>query len=289
MKIPFTKMHGLGNNYIYIDGFQVNLEESEIPQLARKISDVNFGIGSDGLIYMLPSEKADVRMRIFNKDGSEGKNCGNGLRCIAKWAYELGYVTETEFQIEANSGVVDAKVFPENGVVEQVSVDMGVPRLKRRDIPMVVDDRDPESRVVNEPFPVANTELNVTAVSMGNPHAVFFVDSIVESPVAELGPIIEKDERFVDGINVEFIEVVSEKELHFRVWERGSGITQACGTGACAAVVASVLNGYSNVGEEVTVHLEGGDLFINMTEEQRVIMRGPAEKVADGIFHWPSV
>ncbi|TSJ61165.1 diaminopimelate epimerase [Allobacillus sp. SKP2-8] len=289
MKIPFTKMHGLGNNYIYIDGFQVHLEENEIPQLARKVSDVNFGIGSDGLIYMLPSEKADVRMRIFNKDGSEGKNCGNGLRCIAKWAYELGYVTDTTFQIEAKSGIVDAEVFPENGLVEQVSIDMGVPLLKRREIPMVVDNYDPESRVVNEPFLVADAELNLTAVSMGNPHAVFFVESIDSSPVEELGPIIEKDDRFPDGVNVEFVEVVSGKELHFRVWERGSGITQACGTGACAAVVASVLNGYSTVGEEITVHLEGGDLFISMTENQRVIMRGPAEKVAEGIFNWPSI
>lgn len=220
MKIPFTKMHGLGNNYIYIDGFQVHLEESEIPQLARKVSDVNFGIGSDGLIYMLPSEKADVRMRIFNKDGSEGKNCGNGLRCIAKWAYELGYVTDTSFQIEAKSGIVDAEVFPENGLVEQVSIDMGVPLLKRREIPMVVDNYDPESRVVNEPFLVADAELNLTAVSMGNPHAVFFVESIDSSPVEELGPIIEKDDRFPDGVNVEFVEVVSGKELHFRVGKR---------------------------------------------------------------------
>lgn len=166
---------------------------------------------------------------------------------------------------------------------------MGVPLLKRREIPMVVDNYDPESRVVNEPFLVADAELNLTAVSMGNPHAVFFVESIDSSPVEELGPIIEKDDRFPDGVNVEFVEVVSGKELHFRVWERGSGITQACGTGACAAVVASVLNGYSTVGEEITVHLEGGDLFISMTENQRVIMRGPAEKVAEGIFNWPSI
>ena len=284
MNIPFAKLHGLGNSYIYVNGFENQLDNAQLPEIAKKVSDVNFGIGSDGLILMLPSDAADVRMRIFNKDGSEAKNCGNGLRCIAKWAYELGIVEREQFGIETLSGVVRAEVFPDDGVVNQVSIDMGAAHLKRKDIPMVVEGRDPESQVVDETFLVDSTELKVTAVSMGNPHAVFFVDDIGESPLETLGPVIEKDPRFPEAVNVEFVEKVNATEINFRVWERGSGITQACGTGACAAVVASVLNGFSQVGEEVTVHLEGGDLFITVTNDRRVIMRGPAEKVAEGEF-----
>ncbi len=284
MNIPFAKLHGLGNSYIYVNGFENQLDNAQLPEIAKKVSDVNFGIGSDGLILMLPSDAADVRMRIFNKDGSEAKNCGNGLRCIAKWAYELGIVEREQFGIETLSGVVRAEVFPDDGVVNQVSIDMGAAHLKRKDIPMVVEGRDPESQVVDETFLVDSTELKVTAVSMGNPHAVFFVDDIGESPLETLGPVIEKDPRFPEAVNVEFVEKVNATEMNFRVWERGSGITQACGTGACAAVVASVLNGFSQVGEEVTVHLEGGDLFITVTNDRRVIMRGPAEKVAEGEF-----
>ena len=284
MNIPFAKLHGLGNSYIYVNGFENQLDNAQLPEIAKKVSDVNFGIGSDGLILMLPSDAADVRMRIFNKDGSEAKNCGNGLRCIAKWAYELGIVEREQFGIETLSGVVRAEVFPNDGVVNQVSIDMGAAHLKRKDIPMVVEGRDPESQVVDETFLVDSTELKVTAVSMGNPHAVFFVDDIGESPLETLGPVIEKDPRFPEAVNVEFVEKVNATEMNFRVWERGSGITQACGTGACAAVVASVLNGFSQVGEEVTVHLEGGDLFITVTNDRRVIMRGPAEKVAEGEF-----
>ncbi len=284
MNIPFAKLHGLGNSYIYVNGFENQLDNAQLPEIAKKVSDVNFGIGSDGLILMLPSDAADVRMRIFNKDGSEAKNCGNGLRCIAKWAYELGIVEREQFGIETLSGVVRAEVFPDDGVVNQVSIDMGAAHLKRKDIPMVVEGRDPESQVVDETFLVDSTELKVTAVSMGNPHAVFFVDDIGESPLETLGPVIEKDPRFPEAVNVEFVEKVNATEMNFRVWERGSGITQACGTGACAAVVAGVLNGFSQVGEEVTVHLEGGDLFITVMNDRRVIMRGPAEKVAEGEF-----
>ncbi|QDP40972.1 diaminopimelate epimerase [Radiobacillus deserti] len=283
MNIPFTKMHGLGNSYIYVDLFQVSLEEEQLPAIAMYISNVHTGIGSDGLILIGPSDKADVSMRIFNKDGSEGKNCGNGLRCVAKYAYEHKLVTSTAFTIETLSGIVTAHVHLSGSHVEEVTVDMGVPRLQRKDIPMLGVDNN---QVIAEPFLVEGNELEVTAVSMGNPHAIFYVEDINQAPLHELGPIITNDERFPEGVNVEFVQVASDSEVHFRVWERGSGITQACGTGACAAGVSSVLNGFVDKGKEVCVHLSGGDLFITWGEDDHVWMRGKAETVASGTFSW---
>ncbi|UFU01405.1 diaminopimelate epimerase [Radiobacillus kanasensis] len=283
MNIPFTKMHGLGNSYIYVDLYQTTLKEDQLPAIARYISNVNTGIGSDGLILIGPSEQAEVSMRIFNKDGSEGKNCGNGLRCVAKYAYEHHLVSETTFTIETLSGNVTAHVHESGNVVEEVTVDMGIPHLRRKEIPMVGADVE---QIIAEPFVVSEQELEVTAVSMGNPHAIFYVEDIEKAPLQTLGPTITKDERFPEGVNVEFVQVVSDKEVHFRVWERGSGITQACGTGACAAGVASVLNGFSEKGKEVCVHLSGGDLFITWGDDDHVWMRGKAETVATGRFQW---
>ncbi|KJE28659.1 diaminopimelate epimerase [Geobacillus kaustophilus] len=279
----FTKMHGLGNSYIYVDLFRETLPEEELPAIARSVADVHTGIGSDGLILICPSEKAPVKMRIFNSDGSEGKNCGNGLRCVAKYAYEHGIVRERSFLIETLSGLVEACVAVEGGEVASVTVDMGEPRLSRSAIPMAGPQTD---RVVAEPFAIGGAEYEITALSTGNPHVIFYVDDINKAPVTTLGPLVEKDPRFPEGVNVEFVEVVNERELHFRVWERGSGVTQACGTGACAAVVASVLNGKTARGEETVVHLAGGDLMIVWGHDGRVLMTGPAETVCTGVYYY---
>ncbi|APH03824.1 diaminopimelate epimerase [Bacillus weihaiensis] len=277
----FTKMHGLGNNYIYVNMFEEKLEERELSTIAEQVSNVYTGIGSDGMILICPSDVAEVKMRIFNNDGSEGKNCGNGLRCVAKYAYERELVTEKNFKIETLSGVVEATVHVENGIVQLVTVDMGEPRLQKNLIPMVGDG---EKQTINEELEFNGKTYRGTAVSMGNPHVIFYVDNIDEAPVTTLGPLIEKDPMFPESVNVEFVEVVSKNELHFRVWERGSGVTQACGTGACAAVVASVLNKHTIKGEETTVHLAGGDLLINWSESGNVLMTGPAEVICDGTF-----
>lgn len=282
LNIPYTKMHGLGNNYIYINTFEFKLGEDVLSDLAIDVSNVNTGIGSDGLILITPSEKASVGMRIFNKDGSEGKTCGNGLRCVAKYAFENQLVSDKEFLIETKAGIVEAKVEEENGRVHSVTIDMGEPRLNRSQIPMAGAE---DTRVIDEPFQAGGHNLQVTAVSMGNPHAVFFVDRIENAPLYELGPVITSDDRFPEGVNVEFVEIVSPREMHFRVWERGSGITQACGSGACAAVVAAVLNGHSEKGQEVCVHLSGGDLWITW-DQDHVWMRGPAETITEGTFYW---
>ncbi|MRH44752.1 diaminopimelate epimerase [Aquibacillus halophilus] len=283
MKIPFTKMHGLGNSYIFLNLFNFEMEDKDLSSLAIDVSNVNTGIGSDGLILIHPSKQADVGMRIFNKDGSEGKNCGNGVRCVAKFAFENDLVNEKIFTVETKAGNVTAEVHVVNKVVEEVTVDMGKPILKRSEIPMVGEDIP---QVVMENFEVSHHPLQITAVSMGNPHAIFFVENIDEAPLFELGPMISNDQRFPEGVNVEFVEVVSNKEINFSVWERGSGVTQACGTGACAAVVASVLNGHIPKNTSVVVHLSGGDLTIKWTEDGHVWMRGKAETTVTGEFKW---
>ncbi|WP_040979027.1 diaminopimelate epimerase [Oceanobacillus jeddahense] len=283
MKIPFTKMHGLGNNYIYIDLFHTVLPEDRLSELAINMSNPNTGIGSDGMILIHPTENADVGMRIFNKDGSEGMNCGNGLRCTAKYAYETGIVDSQEFTIQTKANIVQAMVqVNDEGKVEEITVDMGAPILQREQIPML---GEAGTTVINEPFQVADTTLRVTAVSMGNPHVITMVDAIDHAPLTTLGPIIEKDERFPEGVNTEFIEVVSDEEIHFRVWERGSGITEACGTGACAAVVAATLNNRVKKGKKVVVHLAGGDLIIEWKQDGHIWMTGGAETIASGIYH----
>lgn len=274
-------MHGLGNNYIYIDLFGFDIAEEHLPQLAREVSDVYTGIGSDGMILIQPSDVADVGMRIFNKDGSEGQSCGNGLRCVAKYAYEHGIVVRKNFQIETRANIVEAQVMVEADVVQEITINMGNPILERSTIPMIGED---VPQVVAESFIAGDTELKLTAVSMGNPHAIFFVNCIDRAPLYELGPVIEKDQRFPDGVNVEFIEVISSMELNFQVWERGSGVTQACGTGACAAVVAAVLNGKVKRNEDITVHLQGGDLVIKWDDDGPVWMTGGAEVIATGTY-----
>lgn len=278
----FTKMHGLGNNYIYVNTFQEQLEEGQLADIAKQVSNVYTGIGSDGLILICPSDKAEVKMRIFNNDGSEGKNCGNGLRCVAKYAFEHNLVKEKTFKIETLSGLVEATIHVEDNQVNLVTIDMGSPRLTKAEIPM---EGEGSEQTISESIEFSGQQYDVTAVSMGNPHLIFYVDNINTAPVTTLGPIVEKDPRFPEGVNVEFVEVVSKNELHFRVWERGSGVTQACGTGACAAVVSSVLNNHTNQGEETVVHLAGGDLMINWTNDGNVLMTGPAEVICTGTFY----
>jgi diaminopimelate epimerase len=282
-KLKFTKMHGLGNNYIYVNMFEETIAEADLADLAVAVSNPYTGIGSDGMILICPSEKAPVKMRIFNNDGSEAKNCGNGLRCVAKYAYENGIVNEEEFTIETLGGFVTAKVsLNDQNHVSLVTVNMGNPILYPEQIP--VKGFSGKDHVINERVTFSDHTMYMTAVSMGNPHAIFFVDDINEAPLHSLGPVIEKDAMFPDWVNAEFVESISENEMHFRVWERGSGITQACGTGACAAAVAAILNGKSEKNTDITVHLAGGDLIINWQNDGDVLMTGPAEVICTGEY-----
>nr|WP_026174165.1 diaminopimelate epimerase [Effusibacillus pohliae] len=279
--MKFTKMHGLGNNYIYVNLFEETLCEEELPELAVRVSDVNTGIGADGMILIGPSDKADFRMRVFNNDGSEAKNCGNGLRSVAKYVYDRGMTRKREFQIETLGGVVQARVqVGQDNKVELVTVDMGAPRLLKKDLPML---GDPETTTILETIDVQGTPYTITAVSMGNPHAVIFVDDLDQVNVAAVGPLIERHPLFPERVNVEFIQVLNRGEIIFRVWERGSGITQACGTGACAAVVAGILT--DRLDRKVLVHLLGGDLEIEWQEDGPVLMTGPAAYICDGVFY----
>lgn len=262
-------MHGIGNDYIYFDCMQNELKNPE--ELARRLSDRHFSIGGDGIILLCPSKTADCKMRMFNADGSEGKMCGNGIRCIGKLAHDLGYVRGDGCTVETLSGVKRLKLYPDDkGNVGEVEVNMGRAILKGGEIPSVFD----TDAVVNEPLKVGGENYFVTLVSMGNPHCVVFEDPDL-TDVEELGKKFENHPAFPDRINTEFVKVTGENRLKMRVWERGSGETLACGTGACASAVAAVLNGYCKKGEEITVSLSGGDLRILYTDEA-VFMRGAA-------------
>jgi len=282
MEIPFTKMHGLGNNYIYFNLFEFDIAETLLPDLAMEVSNVHTGVGSDGMILIHPSDTADLGMRIFNKDGSEGMNCGNGLRCTAKYAYEQGIIDSEYFRIETKARIVEVSLTVVEEIVQEITINMGAPVLNRFEVPMLGEDNN---HVISEAFWVGEECLELTAISMGNPHAVFIVDAIDEAPLFELGPIIEKDSRFPDRVNVEFIEIVSATEINFRVWERGSGVTKACGTGACAAVVAAVLNDYAKRNEAIIVHLQGGDLVIKWDHDGVVWMTGSAHMIVTGTYY----
>lgn len=283
-KIPFTKMHGLGNCYIYLDGVTRKLSIPSFPELSKQVSDPYKGIGSDGLILILPSEQADVKMRIFNKDGSEAMNCGNGLRCVAKYAYEHQLVDSDTFFIETLSGNKQARVHVIDGKVEQVTVDMGEPILERGKIP--VSGGNAEESVIREKLTVDDVDYSFTAVSMGNPHALFFVDEVDQAPIHRLGALLaDTHPLFPNGVNVGFVQKRSDSEVNYRVWERGSGITQACGTGACASVVASILEERITRDVPVTVHLEGGDLTIEWrSDTNHVMMTGEAKTICEGVF-----
>ncbi len=274
--MKFSKMHGIGNDYVYVNCFKETVENPEAVSIF--VSDRRFGIGSDGLILIMPSDKADFRMRIFNADGSEAMMCGNGTRCVGKYVYDHGMTDKTDITLETNSGIKYLKLFVKDGKVDSVTVDMGKAILKPRDIP-VDSDLD---LFVAQPVEVAGKEYKITAVSMGNPHAIVYVDDVDSLDLEKIGPDFENHKLFPNRVNTEFIKVIDDKTLQMRVWERGSGETFACGTGACASVVSSVLNNYCKYDEEVLVHLRGGDLRITYRKDGTVMMTGPATQVFDG-------
>ena len=277
MKLRFTKMHGIGNDYIYFNAIDQKIGDP--CELAKKLSDRRFGIGGDGIILVCPSNIADAKMRIFNEDGSEAKMCGNGIRCVAKFVYDYGIVPadRTTVTIDTLSGVKTIELTVENGKAVSAKVDMGAAILKPVDIPM---DFDGET-CIDQPLRVDGKEYRVTAVSMGNPHCVTFMEDVDGLDLEKIGPAFENHPAFPDRVNTEFVRVIDDHTLQMRVWERGSGDTWACGTGACATVVAACLNGYCQKGEDITVHLRGGDLIIRYTDET-VVMTGPATTVFEG-------
>lgn len=273
--MKFTKMQGAGNDYVYVNCFEETVENPA--DVAIRVSNRNFGIGSDGLILIMPSKVADVRMRMFNADGSESEMCGNGIRCVAKYAYDHGIVTKQEITAETGAGILTLQLFTNSDKVEKVRVNMGTPRLSRAEIPM---NGEGSLQVVNEPLNILHSTFNITCVSMGNPHCVIFVDDVAGFPVEKYGPLIENHELFPRRTNVEFVQVISRSEVRQRTWERGAGETLACGTGASAVAVAGVLNGLT--GRQILNHLSGGDLELEWQENGPVFMTGPAVEVFTG-------
>lgn len=267
--MEFTKMEGCGNDYVYVNGFTNNIENPN--KLSEFVSNRNFGIGSDGLIMINPSDKADFRMNMYNADGSEGKMCGNGIRCVAKYVYDNKMTDKTTITVETLSGIKTLVLNVEDDKVKTVRVDMGTPILESKEVPVISD----KEQVIDEPIIIDNKEYKITCVSMGNPHAITFIDDTDSLDIESIGPKFEKNQIFPDRINTEFIQIVDRNTIKMRVWERGSGETLACGTGACASVVACVLNNLTE--NKVTVKLLGGDLFIEYNrEENTVYMTGPA-------------
>lgn len=281
-EIHFTKMHGIGNDYIYIDCFKEKVEDPSY--LAKIMSPRRTSVGSDGVILICPSDVADAKMRMFNLDGSEGKMCGNGIRCVGKYIYDNGIAHKKTLTVETLSGIKTLYVTEENGKATSLTVDMGEPILTPKDIPVKFGG----DKMINEPININGTEYRITAVSMGNPHAVVFCDDIKELALEKIGPEFEFNPIFPEQVNTEFIRVKDRKNLEMRVWERGSGETFACGTGACAAAAAAVLNGYSKRNEEIAVHLKCGCLMIKYAEDGHIYMRGAAEKVYEGVYFYES-
>lgn len=278
--MQFTKMHGLGNSYVFFNLLEDPMENTDFSELSKQVSNVSFGIGSDGIILICPSKRADFRMRIFNEDGSEAKNCGNGLRCVSKYLYDHMYATSRSFTIETLGGDVRVDVeVDKKQVVNNVVVDMGEPKLLKMMIPML---GDPSTTTINEPVTIGDVEYHLTCVSMGNPHAIMFVDDVNGISLETIGPIIEHSNLFPERVNVGIVSIKNRNEIHYRVWERGSGITMACGTGACAAVVASTLNNFLDKHIPIMVHLPGGDLTVRWDENNHVWKRGEATYVCHG-------
>ena len=279
MRINFTKMHGCGNDYIYINCFDQVIENPNM--LAIEMSERHFSIGSDGIVLIEKSDVADAKMRMFNADGSEGKMCGNAIRCIGKYLYDNKLVNKKEISIETLSGIKYLKLFIKNDKVEKVSVDMGLASFDPKNIPLLK-----EKEMINEKCFINNANYKITAVSMGNPHAVIYLDEIDNLDLEKIGPVFENNELFPERVNTEFIKIVDKNHLEMRVWERGSGETYACGTGACATVAASCKNGICNFNEVVYVKLIGGTLEISCDDYYRITMTGPATKVYDGVFEY---
>ena len=275
--MKFTKMHGLGNDYVYVNCFVEKIDNP--PAVARFVSDRHFGIGSDGLIMINPSKTADFEMEMYNADGSRGEMCGNGIRCVAKYVYDYGLTDKTQISVETLGGIKYLDLTVEDGKVLLVKVDMGKPELEADLIPIISE----REQVIDEPIEVDGKEYHMTGVSMGNPHAVIYVDDVKGLDLEKIGPKFENHERFPKRINTEFVHCIDRQTVEMRVWERGSGETLACGTGACAVAVSSILNNLTDT--QVTVKLLGGDLQIEWDREKdRVFMTGPATVVFDGVI-----
>lgn len=274
--MKFTKMQGAGNDYIYVNCFTETVKNPE--ETAVRVSDRHFGVGADGLVLICPSENADFFMDIYNADGSRAKMCGNATRCVAKYVYDNKMTDKTEIALETLSGIKCIKITVQDGKAVAARVNMGAPILTPREIPTKFDGET----VVSQNLSIDDTTYAVTCVSMGNPHCVLYTDDVHAPDLPRIGPKFENHEMFPDRINTEFVHIVSETEFDMRVWERGSGETLACGTGACAATVASILNGYCKRDTEIKVNLLGGTLYINWTADGDVYMTGPAETVCTG-------
>lgn len=275
--MKFTKMQGIGNDYVYVDCFQETVNNPSA--VAKFVSDRHFGIGSDGLILVKPSDVADCEMDMYNLDGSQGAMCGNGIRCVAKFAYDKGIVHKKNISVATKSGIKYLELTVKNNKVSSVKVNMGSPILNAKTIPVVSE----KEQVINEPLTVNGETYHITAVSMGNPHAIVYMDDVKNLNIAEIGPMFENHINFPDRINTEFVKVIDRHTLQMRVWERGSGETLACGTGACAVAVASTLNGQVDEDVPVTVKLLGGDLEILWNRQENLVyMTGPATTVFEG-------
>ena len=278
--MKFTKMHGIGNDYVYVNCFEESVKNPA--EVSKFVSDRHFGIGSDGLILISPSAIADFRMNIYNADGSQAEMCGNGIRCVAKYVYDYGLTDKTEISVETLAGIKYLRLQVENGKVASVEVNMGAPILEPKEIPVAVE----ESPVVNVPVEVKGKIYHMTCVSMGNPHAIIFMNNVKDLDIEAIGPYFENHTVFPKRTNTEFVEVLDRNTVNMRVWERGSDETLACGTGACATTVACILNDKTE--NEVTVHLLGGDLKIRWDREaNQVYMTGSATVVFDGEITLP--
>ncbi len=277
--MKFTKMQGCGNDYVYINGFTEKIGDK--PAFVRAVSDRHFGVGGDGAIFINPSEEADFEMEMYNADGTRAEMCGNGIRCVAKYVYDKGLTDREQISIVSFGNVKYVDLYVENGLVRSVKVNMGAPVLEAKMVPV----NSAMERSVDEPITVNGKEYRMTCVSMGNPHAVVFMENIAKLDIASIGPLFENHEVFPNRTNTEFVEVVDRTHVNMRVWERGTGETLACGTGCCATVAACVLNGLTE--DEVTVRVLGGEIDIRWDRNKNLIyMTGPAETVFEGEFPW---
>lgn len=291
MKFKFTKMQGCGNDYIYVNGFTEKIPQEEKTELVRHISDRHFGIGGDGVIFINPSSEADFEMEMYNADGSRAEMCGNGIRCVAKYVYDKGLTDKTDISVISCGQIKYLQLFLKEGRVDTVRVNMGAPELRPERIPVTVAEAGmplEKERIVNAPIIVQGKEYKMTCVSMGNPHAVIFLEDVTNLEIEQIGPYFENHERFPKRINTEFVKVLDKKTVQMRVWERGTGETLACGTGCCATVVACILNGLTD--EKVTVKLLGGEIEIEWDREADLVyMTGPAVTVFEGEYDVPAV
>lgn len=291
MKFKFTKMQGCGNDYIYVNGFTEKIPQEEKTELVRHISDRHFGIGGDGVIFINPSLETDFEMEMYNADGSRAEMCGNGIRCVAKYVYDKGLTDKNDISVISYGQIKYLQLFLKEGRVDTVRVNMGAPELRPERIPVTVAEAGmplEKERIVNAPIIVQGKEYKMTCVSMGNPHAVIFLEDVTNLEIEQIGPYFENHERFPKRINTEFVKVLGKKTVQMRVWERGTGETLACGTGCCATVVACILNGLTD--EKVTVKLLGGEIEIEWDREANLVyMTGPAVTVFEGEYDVPAV